>query len=167
MDKVVTMRRKTKGIDITVVIKENCYDFYIDITPEVDLSKKIVEKDYTMKLRFHDGRKTINEPIHLEILNKKYRDNEVTNHSKFSVKNEEYRFEISLSPKLYVLPNKLREAEKKQKSKKKAKIKINGLIIPGLASSKIIKYSQSNISRPYSGGRCTPKWIIQSKRSYF
>lgn len=159
MDKIVTNRRRRKGIKITVVIKENHYDIYIDITPEADLSKKIVEKDYTMKLRFHDGRKATEKPIHLEILNKKYRDNEVTNHSKFSMKNEEYKFEISLAPKLYVLPSKLREAEKKQKSKKKAKRKINitGIKTPGLASSKITKYSQSNINRPYSGGRCTPK----------
>lgn len=159
MDKIVTIRRKRKGIEITVVIKENHYDFYIDITPEADLSKKIVEKDYTMKLRFYDNRKAIKEPMHLEILNKKYSDNDITNNSKLNIKNEEYRFEISLSPKLYVLPSKLHEAEKKQKSKKKAKrkIKINGLKVPGLASSKITKYSQSNISRPYSGGRCTPK----------
>ena len=159
MDKTITMRRKRKGIEIVVVIRENHYDFYIDITPQADLSKKIVEKDYTMKLRFNDGRKSTNQPIHLEILNKRYRDNEIANNSKLAIKNDEYRFEISLSPKLYVLPSKLREAEKKQKSKKKAKrkIKINGIKMPGLASSKITKYSRSNISRPYSGGRCTPK----------
>lgn len=159
MDKMVTIRRKRKGIEITVVIKGNHYDFYIDITPKADLSKKIVEEDYTMKLRFQDRRKALEEPLHLEILNKKYRDSEITNNSKLTLKNDEYRFEISLSPKLYVLPSKLHEAQKKQKerNKPKKKISLNGLKVPGLASSKITKYSQSNISQPYSGGRCTPK----------
>jgi len=159
MDKCITMRRKRKGIEIVVVIRENHYDFYIDITPKADLSKKIVEKDYTMKLRFNDRRKALEEPLHLEILNQKYRDSEVTNNSRLTLKNDNYRFEISLSPKLYVLPSKLHEAEKNQKKKKKVKKKIstNGLKTPGLASSKITKYSQSNISRPYTGGRCSPK----------
>ena len=86
MDKTITMRRKRKGIEIVVVIRENHYDFYIDITPQADLSKKIVEKDYTMKLRFNDGRKSTNQPIHLEILNKRYRDNEIANNAKLAIK---------------------------------------------------------------------------------
>ena len=159
MDKTITMRRKSKGIQLLVVIRENSYDLFIDITSEADVSKKVVGKGYTMKIRFHDGRKTVNQPMHLEILNKKYKDNEIANNSKTVIKNEEYSFEISLYPFLYVLPTKLDEANKKPRNKKRAKIKIdtNGLKMPGLASSKIAKYSQSNISRPYSGGRCTPK----------
>lgn len=156
----ITMRRKRKGIEINVIIVDNHYDLFIDITPKADLSKKIIDEDYTMKVRFHDGRKATNKPLHLEFLNKKYKDNEVTSNSKITLKNDEYRFEISLSPKLYVLPSKLLEAQKKQKNKKKSKkIKIStrGLKTPGLSFSKITKYSQSNVSRPYSGGRCSPK----------
>jgi len=156
----ITMRSRRKGIEINVIIIENHYDLYIDITPNADLSKKIIDEDYTMKVRFHDGRKTTDKLLHLEFLNNKYRDNEVTNNSKFTLKNDEYRFEISLSPKLYVLPSKLLEAQKKQKKNKKSKkikISTNGLKTPGLSSSKITKYSQSNVSRPYNGGRCSPK----------
>ena len=96
---------------------------------------------------------------YLEILNKKYNGNEANTNAKLVVKNEKYRFEISLSPKLYVSPNKLIEAQKKQREKKsrKKRISTNSIKTPGLASSKITKYTRSNISKPYSGGRCTPK----------
>jgi len=159
MEKSITMRRKRKGIEIVVVIRENYYDLYIDITPQADLSKKIIEKDYKMKLIFHDGRKSTTEPMHLEFVNKKYRDNEISNNSKIKMKNEDYRFEISLSPSLYVFPKKLDEAMEKQKNKKKPKkrISLKGIRMPGLATSKITKYTHSNINRPYSGGSCTPK----------
>ena len=124
MDKTITMRRKRKGIEIVVVIRENHYDFYIDITPQADLSKKIVEKDYTMKLRFNDGRKSTNQPIHLEILNKRYRDNEIANNSKLAIKNDEYRFEISLSPKLMFYPANYVKQRKNKKVKRKLKGKL-------------------------------------------
>lgn len=159
MNQCITRRQKGKGIEITVVIKKDCYDVYIDITPEVDISRKIVEKYYTLKLKLLNGKKTLEEPFHLQILSQKYYGNSATTNAKLVVKNEEYRFEISLSPKLYVSPNKLIEAEKKQKEKKRSKKRISTSSIktPGLASSKITKYTQSNITRPYSGGSCTPK----------
>lgn len=159
MNQCITMRQKGKGIEITVVIKKDCYDFYIDITPEVDISRKIVEKYYTLKLRLLNGKKNLEKPFHLQILNKKYNGREASTNAKLIVKNEEYRFEISLSPKLYVSPNKLIEAEKKKKDKKKSKkrISIGSIKTPGLASNKITKYTQSNINRPYRGGSCTPK----------
>ena len=158
MDKCITIRRRSRGIELLVVIRENSYDVFIDITPEADISRKIVEKGYTLKLRFHDSRKKLKEPFHLEILNKRYKDTEVLNNSKTVIKNEEYYFEISLYPFMYVWPSKLTETKRKPKKKhNKPKISTNGIRTPGLASSKITKYSRSNINQPYSGGRCTPK----------
>ena len=59
MNQCITRRQKGKGIEITVVIKKDCYDVYIDITPEVDVSRKIVEKYYTLKLKLLNGKKTL------------------------------------------------------------------------------------------------------------
>ena len=166
MEKSITIKRERKGIEITVVTRENSYDLFVDVTPEADLSKKIVEKDYVMKLILHNKSKSARKPLHLEFLNQKYKDSQANSNSVIKIKNDMYRFQISLKPTLYFFPSKLAEArikliesKKKKKSKKKKieDIPIEGIKLPGLSTSNFTNYTNSNIGRPYSGGRCSPK----------
>ena len=162
MDKTIIKRTLRDGVEIIVVIREERYDVYIDITPEADISKKIKCEEFTLKFFLANGNKKLDETIRLERKNKKYNANSGLSNVRFKFKTEEYRCEISIAPKAYVLKEIIDEAEKnrllrKSTIAKRNKIRIDHNYRPKMAISRTTKYSRTNIARPYSGGRCSPK----------
>ena len=162
MENTITKRISRDGIKIKVVIREQRYDVYIDITPEADISKKIKCEEFTLKFFLTNGEEKLKKTVHLERKNKKYNASSGLSNVRFKFKTEEYKCEISLAPKVYVPENIIEEAEKnrilrKRTLAKRNKVRINHNYRPGMAISRTTKYSKSNVRRPYSGGRCSPK----------
>ena len=160
MEKTVTKRTINKGVEVNVVIREQTYDVYIDITPEADISQKIKCEEFSLKCFLSNDSKKLEKTIHLEKKNLKYSNKSASVHLVLEFKCEDYKCKISLAPKVYVLDKVVAEAKRKHdinmKNKKK-KIRINDKYRPGMATSRGTKYSKSNITKPYSGGLCSPK----------
>lgn len=160
MEKTITKRTVNKGIEVTVVIREQRYDVYIVITTEADISQKIKCENFSLKFFLSKGAK-LDKAIHLERKNLRLRKESPNVHSLIEFRGEDYLCKVSLSPRLYV-PNQviaISEAKKKEKTKtRNKKIHINDKYRPGLSVYKGgAKYSKNNITRPYQGGRCSPK----------
>ena len=164
MGKVIKKRTVKEGIEITVFVMGNVFDVYVDITPEADISSKIKCDEFYLKLRLANDAKKLDRTIHLVRKNVKYNKNSDNSNLRLNYVCQEYKCEISLSPQVYVSDEFMIEAKQrrmakaKQKPKcKRKKIKINDKYRPGISASNITKYSQNNVTRPYFGGRCTPK----------
>ena len=159
MEKTITKRTVNNGVEITVVIREQRYDVYIVITPEADISQKIKCEDFSLKCFLSNG-SNLEKSIHLEKKNLKYSKESANVHLVLEFKCEDYKCKVSLAPQVYVLDEIITRAKKKHEIKmrnKNKKIRINDKYRPGLSVSRGVKYSKSNISKPYSGGRCSPK----------
>ena len=162
MERAIIQRTIRDGIEIIVVIREQRYDVYIDITPEADISKKIKCDEFTLKFFLANGDRKLRETIHLERKNKKYNASSGLSNVRLKFKTEEYRCEISLAPKVYVPKELIEEAEKerilrKSTLAKRNKVRLNHNYRPKMAISRTTRYNRSNVTRPYSGGRCSPK----------
>lgn len=163
MDKVIKKRTIKEGIEITVIINGRIFDVYVDITPEADISKKIKCEEFTIKFRLANDAKKLDKTIRLAKKNLRYNNNSANANLRLGHECREYKCEISLTPKVYVPDEVIEEAKIRKMTKpkppkrKKKKIHFNDRYRPGMSASKITKYSQNNITRPYSGGRCTPK----------
>lgn len=160
MGNTITKRISKNGVEVNVVIREQRYDVYIDITPEADISKKMKCEEFSLKFFLASNAKKLEETVHLEKKNLKYSNKSANVHLVLDFRCEDYKCKISLAPKVYVPDELIAEAKRKHDIKmknKKKKIRINDKYRPGMAVSKGTKYSKSNITKPYSGGRCSPK----------
>lgn len=165
MEKSITKRISKKGVDITVVINRDKYDVYIDITPKADISKKITCNEFKLKFFLSNGAKKINKTLHLEKKGLKYKKNSPNVFVCLDFKCDEYKCKISIAPQIYVSDDEIAIARRTQEIKrarrkacaKKKKIRINDKYRPGMSVQKSTNYTISNMSRPYFGGRCTPK----------
>lgn len=160
MDNTIIKRTVKNGVEVNVVIREQTYDIYIDIKPEADISKKIKCEEFSLKFFLANNSKKLEETVHLEKKNLKYSNKSASVHLVLDFKSEYYKCKISLAPKVYVPDELIEEAKRKHAIKMKAKknkIRINDKYRPGMAVSRGNKYSKSNIAKPYSGGRCSPK----------
>ena len=116
-----------------------------------------------------NGKEKLEEPIHLELKNRKYKKACSVEHFSYMFKTEGYYvFKISLTPYFYVSDEKLKDdmerikEKRKRKGRAKAKelnkrLSTQNISKPGLKNSNKTTYSQNNVSHPYQGGRCTPK----------
>ena len=169
MGDIYKKRLILNGIEIVVDIKDDNYDVSITINPEVDVSKALKSKFFTLKFFLLNGEKSLKEPVHLEAVNKKYKKGCTNSNAILLFSSDNYyRCSISLSPKLYISDEKLNEAKAAQEEKKKEKRKRNkkqmharystkNTYTPGISKSNITKYERNNANHPYSGGRVSPK----------
>lgn len=153
------------GIEIVLNIREKNLDVSITIGPEADISKKYVCELFVLKFRTSNNSKRVNEPVRMERRNIQYNKGSASNNLKMHFNSAEYKCEISLVPWFYVSEEEMAKAEKTKKSRysKKNKKTKGKKISTGKAHSqrlgnfKPTPYTRTNIARPYSGGRCTPK----------
>lgn len=162
MGEVIRKRTIKEGIEINVIIKDRTFDVYVDITPEADLSKKIDCEEFTLKFRSSNQAKKLDRTIRLARKNVKYNNNSDVSNLPLSYQCREYKCKISLAPKVYVTDEiieeiKIKRMEKRKNKPKKKKVRFNDKYRPGRSVSSVTKYSKNNITRPYSGGLCTPK----------
>jgi len=160
MDKVI--RTIKEGVKINVIIKDKVFDVYIDITPEADISQKIKCEEFTLKFRSANQANKLERTIRLARKKVKYNNNSDNENMRLTYTCREYKCEISLAPKAYVPDEIIKENQKKRALKQKTKhkkrnIRFNDKYRPGRSASSITKYTKNNITKPYSGGRCTPK----------
>lgn len=158
MDSNITKRITQNGIEVKIIMRENDFDLHVTITPQADISKKFRCKQFNFKFKLLNGAKERTENLYLKS-KRKYQKSSASQYSRFIFKTEEYKCEISLSPQFYVHEEALMQAQEKRKIKRndKKNISLENTYKPGMASSRPIGYSRSNITKPYSGGRCTPK----------
>ena len=161
-------RSRQDNVEVVVVCKEESFDVYIDIYPGVVVSTKVRNSYFGFKFKLLNGKEELEEPIYLELKNRKYKKGCSTQHFSYDFKTEEYYFKISLAPIIYVSDEKLKDDKKRVKEKRKkigrAKAKelnkrlstIN-ISKPGLKTSNKPTYTKNNASHPYQGGCCTPK----------
>lgn len=160
MENNITKRTFKKGVEVNVVMREQTYDVYIDIKPEADISKKIKCEEFSLKFFLANNSKKLEEAVHLEKKKLKYSNKSASVHLVLDFRSDDYKCKISLAPKVYVRDELIEEAKRKHSIKikaKKNKIRINDKYRPGMTVSRGAKYSKSNIAKPYSGGRCSPK----------
>ena len=153
------------GIEVVLKIREDSLDFSMTIGPEADISKKYVCESFVLKFRTPNNSKRVAEPVRLERRNIKYNKGSASNNLKMHFNSAEYKCEISLVPWFYVSEKKMAKAEKtrisryskKSKKNKGKKISTSKTYSQRLGTFKPTPYTKTNIARPYSGGRCTPK----------
>lgn len=158
------------GVEIVVVCKDNSFDLSIDIFPDKVEFKKVQNNYFSYKFKLLNGKEKLEEPIHLEMKNRKYKKKgcSTQNFKRIFTVQEYYRFEISLKPILYVSEKMMKEdverARRKRKNKGRAKAKelsrrlsTEGLKKPGLQTTHKSTYAKNNANHPFQGGRCSPK----------
>ena len=160
------------GIEVVVAIHEGTLNVYITIGTEADISYKHVCEEFSFKFVPKQKSKHLEEPIQLVKKGLKYIKGANAPNVKTRFATQEYKAEISISPKLFI-PNEMwQEFDKQQqllknlKGKKKKRMKeaiLAGNVVLGARRHTLKKrsrptpYTNTNIARPYSGGRCTPK----------
>lgn len=162
MESAITRKVKKKGYRITVVMRKKDFDVFIEVTPRANISQKT--KFDKIEIKFKAAKNMeITETIRIEHRNVKYSKGSAYNNVRLKHKAETYTCEISLPPMVYVPDDVLRAAEleranRQPKKPKVKKIKMGGLNYrPGMASGSKTNYSNTNVARPYVGGRCSPK----------
>jgi len=162
VESAITRKVKKKGYQITVVMRRRDFDVFIEVTPKADISQKT--KFDKVEIKFKPSKNMeITENILIEHRNVKYNKGAAYNNVRLKYKAETYTCEISLPPWLYVPDDVLKAAEieranRQPKKPKVKKIKMGGLKYrPGMSSGSVTNYSNSNIAKPYVGGRCSPK----------
>lgn len=156
----VVRRVSRGGIEVTVTMSERTFDVCVVVQPEADISRKYQCEDFTFKFWLLNKAKKLEVPVCLERRYVKYHKGSAYNNVRLVFKHEEYKGEISLAPKLYVPDEELAKAERKMKAKKPKQNKAYKNSSPRGGRTKNfnpIPYSNTNIARPYSGGKCTPK----------
>ena len=151
------------GIEVTVIMGEKTFDLYITIGAKADITTKHKNDAFTLKFRQTNKGKNLERPITLIKKDIKYFQGAASNNIKVMFKTEDYKCEISLSPKLYVSEEVLKaEEEKKLKRTKSEKVQTNSSTKAKIRNFRPIFYTKNNIARPYRGGRCSPKWTKPS-----
>lgn len=165
MDKAVTRRIKMEGCQITVVMRKEDFDVFVEITPEIDTSCKI--RFRKLMVRFmNTNNAEITGTVRIEHRNVKYDKSSAYNNVRLKTTTDTYICEISLPPKFYVPDSVLKKAEEAAEEKAKKQNRKNNfsdIIVTGPVrhSNKLPHnmtiYTNNNIAKPYVGGRCSPK----------
>ena len=162
------------GIEVIVVIHEVTLDLYITIGTEADISYKHQYEEFTLKFRTAEKRKHLDEPVQLVKKGLRYIQGTSAQNVKKRFVTKEYKAEISVSPKVFVpeevwkeiyRQRQLQKHKQLQRNLEKGKSKAKGTRKVRLTGGKNTlrkryrptPYTNTNIARPYSGGRCTPK----------
>lgn len=155
----VERRVRENGIEVVVSIGETAFDVCITIQPEADISKKYQCKEFMLKFRMRDNAKKLQEPIRIERKKIRYDKSSAFNNARLIFNTKEYKCEISLVPQFYAREEALLKAKQRQEARKPKpkKISLGNSSGTRTRTFKPIPYSKTNIARPYSGGRCTPK----------
>lgn len=164
------------GIEVIVVINEGTLDLYITVGTEADISYKHQYEEFTLKFNPETKIKHLNEAVKLSKKGIRYVKGGNAPNVKARFRTQEYKAEISISPKLFVpeevwkeiyrqrqLQKQMQLQGKSKKGKGKAGAKSTGKVRLTGGKNSLRKryrptpYTNTNIARPYSGGRCTPK----------
>lgn len=149
------------GIEVVIVIKDATLDVYITVGTEADISCKHKYEEFTFKFKAENKAKKLDKPVYLSKKRIKYVKGTGAANVKARFKTDEYMAEISITPKLFVPEEVWKEIEHRkqaqmQKNKKK-KLTMSGGKNVLRKRYRPTPYTKTNIARPYSGGRCTPK----------
>ena len=161
-------RIKQDNVNVAVVCKGERFDVYIDIYSEVVVSTNVRNNYFGFKFKWLNENGKIDDHIHLEVKNRKYKKGCSTQHFSYVFKTKEYYFKISLAPHFYVSDLKLEDDKKrlkdkrKNKTRKKAKelarsLSTDNISKPGLKTPSKTTYTKNNVSHPFQGGQCAPK----------
>lgn len=170
------------GVKVTVVAREESFDILVDIEAGTVLCKKRNQSDFVIKFDTGRGPNTAKQNVHFEYKDLSYGDNWLNQSYKqsFAVAGKIYG-SLSLSRKFYLseermaqYKEKTEQDDKKQRIKKEEKRKRRveqkqlGLWFKKNAQygnihetvhggHTVTIYSKNNLTRPYGGGKCSPK----------